>query len=292
MGHQHVWQKEPPDGINRTSEERHGDKLDMAHNSHWAGPEELQNLRLVLEEDPEYENSSDWPQVVEWCSSCAITRVVKLVLPEEGMEELELIADCKVEGEVPSRDASTQTPRQKQRRRGGRRSRTGRLLAFQLMLSVKRGLPLSRLLCKQRTDARSSNAELLKMQEESASPQLRTMRSKVEEKQEDIVVHKVKEEKEEETCSREGVPSSDSSFSTLRNSQTGASPPPSQTLTQGPVMQSYPAPPPQFLAQPCFIPTFLAPNQTSQFGQMPVANWVCCGACLTWGHVFPAWITQ
>ena len=163
------------------------------------------------------------------------------------------------------------------------------MLAFQLMLSVKRGLPLSRLLCKQRTDARSSNAELLKMQEESASPQLR---SKVKEKQEDIMVHKVKEEKKGETCSNEGVSSSGSSFSTLRNSQTGASPPPSQTLTQGPVMQSYPAPPPQFLAQPCFIPTFLAPNQTSQFGQMPVANWVCCGACLTWGHVFPAWITQ
>ena len=89
MGHQHVWQKKPPDGINRTSEERHGDKVDMAHNSHWAGPEELQNLRLLLEEDPDYENSSDWPEVVEWCSSCANTRVVKLVLQEEEGKVLE-----------------------------------------------------------------------------------------------------------------------------------------------------------------------------------------------------------
>ena len=127
----------------------------MAHNSHWAGPEELQNLRLLLVEDPDYENSSDWPEVVEWCSSCAFTRVVKLVLPEEGMKVLEPA----VEVEASTADASTQTPKRRPRRKGGRGSRARRMLAYQLMLTVKRGLPLSRLLSNQKTDARSSEAE-------------------------------------------------------------------------------------------------------------------------------------
>ena len=81
MGHQHVWLKEPPDG--RTSDDKYGDMRDMAHNSFWTSTEELQRLQLLLEEDPEYETSSEWPGIVEWCTSCADTRVVKLVLPEE-----------------------------------------------------------------------------------------------------------------------------------------------------------------------------------------------------------------
>ena len=76
MAHEHVWQKEPPD--NRTSEDKYGDKRDMAHNSFWTSTEELQELRLQLKKDPEFENSTDWPMVVEWCSSCGETREVKL----------------------------------------------------------------------------------------------------------------------------------------------------------------------------------------------------------------------
>ena len=66
MTHQHVWQKEPPDAISRTSEDKYGDKRDMAHNSFWTSLEELKRLWLLLDEDPEFEKSSDWPVLVEW----------------------------------------------------------------------------------------------------------------------------------------------------------------------------------------------------------------------------------
>ena len=118
MTHQHVMQKEPPDAISRTSEDKYGDKRDMAHNSFWTSLEELKRLWLLLDEDPEFEKSSDWPVLVEWCSSCGSTRGVKLVLPkkikEPGLEVEESTS------EVSSCcDASTQTPRQRPRRRGG-----------------------------------------------------------------------------------------------------------------------------------------------------------------------------
>ena len=74
MSHHHVWQKEPPDGITRDGDERYGDLRDMAHNSFWTSREELQRLRLLLKKNPNFENSTDWPTVVERCSSCAITR--------------------------------------------------------------------------------------------------------------------------------------------------------------------------------------------------------------------------
>ena len=181
-------------------------------------------------------------------------------------------------------DACTQTPPQKARRRGGKGSRTRRMLAFQLMLTAKHGLPLSRLLGQQGTDAKSTNkAKLLKQQDEVAKGVL-----KVEKRQKESIAPKVKEEKEDKACLEEGFLSSDSSFFTLRNSQTGANPTSSQTLAQGPA----PSQSPPIFTQPCFLPTFLAPIQSPQFGQMPVANWVCCGACQTWGHVIPMWVTQ
>ena len=52
-----------------------------------------------------------------------------------------------------SSDASTQTPPQKSRRRGGQASRRRRMLAYQLKLTERLGLPLSRLL--KETDAMS-----------------------------------------------------------------------------------------------------------------------------------------
>ena len=84
--------------------------------------------------------------------------------------------DCNVEEEkasceATSQDASTQTPRS--RRRGGKGSRRRRLLAFQLMLTEKKGLPLSRLLSLKKADARFSKREELRVQEESASPMLK-----------------------------------------------------------------------------------------------------------------------
>ena len=71
--------------------------------------------------------------VVKWCSTCAITRVVKLVLREELMKLQGPAVEVK-----ESKDVGTQT-RQKLRRKG----RTRRMLAFQLMLIVKLELLMS-----------------------------------------------------------------------------------------------------------------------------------------------------
>ena len=73
----------------------------------------------------------------------------------------------------------------KGRRRGGRGSRMRRLLAYQLQLSVEKGLPLSRLL-KQGTDARSPKRRGRKEQEGLASPTLRK-RPEVKEKEEERI---------------------------------------------------------------------------------------------------------
>ena len=179
MGHQHHWCDEPPDGriyFNKTFDERYGDEEDMAHNSYWTSPEELQRLRLLVEKDPGYEASPDWPMLVEWCTSCSITRLARLVLPtvESQVKEevVEAVADCNVEEvkascEATAQDACTQTPRR--RRRGGRGSRMRRLLAYQLKLTQKRGLPLSRLLILKESETRySERKENRRMQEESA----------------------------------------------------------------------------------------------------------------------------
>ena len=74
----HVWQKEPPD-------ERYGDTMDMANNSFWTSKGELQELQLLLKKDPNFENSTDWPMVVEWCSSCAISRVQAACSPAHAL---------------------------------------------------------------------------------------------------------------------------------------------------------------------------------------------------------------
>ena len=268
MSHQHVWQKEPPDGITRDGDEKYGDMRDMAHNSFWTSREELQRLRLLLKKDPDFEKSTDWPMVVEWCSSCAITRVVKLILPEE-INVLE--PPVEVDEKKGSCDAFTQTPRQRPRRRGGRASRARRMLAYQLMLTVKRGLPLSRLLSNQKTDARSSEAE------EFALPNVK------EEKLEEVAKVEVKEEREEVDCTRERVSSSESSIFTLRNSQSGPNP----TSTQPHSIPAFSVPPP-----PLFTPPFIPLFETPQYCQMPAANWGFCGGCQCWGPVIPILAVQ
>ena len=278
MAHEHVWQKEPPD--NRTSEDKYGDKRDMAHNSFWTSLEELQRLQGLVEKDPDFENSSDWPGLVEWCPSCGSTRVVKLVLPtgESVVLETEAQASC----EATAKDASTQTsPR---RRRGGRGSRMKRLLAFQLMLSQRKGLPLSRLLTNKETDTRfSKRGEQKSMQEESASPKLnrRIKEEEAEEKQ-----HTVKEEREEGERSGKEVSSSGSTYFTLRSFPTVSDPSSTQPLPHCPCLPPSPvvSPPPPLFTPP-WIP-FLHPNQ---FGQMPAANWVVCGGCQMWGTLVPFW---
>ena len=144
-------------------------------------------------------------------------------------------------------NAFTQTPRQRPRRRGGRGSRARRMLAYQLMLTVKRGLPLSRLLTNQKTEARSSEAKL--QSEEFTSPPLKVKEEVVikEEKLEEVVKAEVKEEREEVGCTKERVSSSGSSNFTLRNSQSGANP----TSTPPHSISPFSVPPP-----PLFTPPF------------------------------------
>ena len=300
MTHHHQWQSHPPEGklsLSKSWDENYGDEEDMAANDMFNSPEEIQRLRGLLEKDPGFENSSSWPHLVQWCSSCKETRAVRLVLPKEEIkpvgEEEETLEAIQEEGCIESKslDACTQTPRPKQRRRGGQGSRTRRLLAFQAMLTVKRGLPLSRLLSHQGTNTRFSKAEINKLQEESASPTLKPRRVvveiKKEEKKEDVAVPAVKEEKEEVICPGEEVSSSESNNFTLRNFQTGANQPSSQPLPQQPATTPFSVLPPPLLSSP-FSPFF----QTPQFCQMPAANPVFCGACMTWGTVVPVLVVQ
>ena len=187
--------------------------------------------------------------------------------------------------DATAKDASTQTSQQKPRRRGGQGSRTRRMLAFQLMLTVKRGLPLSQLLLQKKTNTRSS----LKLKEESASPQLRggKVEVKVEKKGEDIEMHTVKEEKEEENYPKEKVSTGGSTLFTPRSSQTGGDFPSPQPHPHCPNVPPIPVPP-----APLFTPTFIPLLPTPQFGQMPCANWGFCGGCHAWGTVFPMWVIQ
>ena len=151
------------------------------------------------------------------------------------------------------------------------------MLAYQLMLTVNRGFPLSRLLSNQKTDARSSKAEL---QKKFVLPPLKVKEEVVikEEKLKEVAEVEVKEEKEEVVCPREGVPTSGSSNFTLRNSQSVANP----TSTRPHSIPLFSVPPP-----PLFTPPFIPLFQTPQYCQMPAANWGYCGGCHCWGPVIP-----
>ena len=149
------------------------------------------------------------------------------------------------------------------------------------MLTVKRGLPLSRLLLEE------SNSKA-KFKEESASPRLkaRGVKVKLEKKEECDETHTVtvKEEKKEESHSRKKASTSGSKFSTLRSFPTGEIPPSSQPLPHRP--PCFPHPP--VLQPPLFTPLWVH----QQFGQMPAPNWVICGGCQMLGTLVPFWAVQ
>ena len=273
----------------------------MAANAMSTSPEEIIRLRLELKKDPDYATSSNWPSLVEWCSTCTSTRLVKLVLPEDEHEVKEAVVKEEVEEETKvvemekascceatARDAGTQTP--PRRRRGGRGSSMKRLLAFQLMLSKKKGLPLSRLLtCMKVTDSwDSKKKEQMRLQEESASPVLNRKSVKVVKEEEEVKVVGKEEVKEEKKGGPgKEVSSSGSTYFTLRSFPTVADPPSTQPCL----------PPSPAVSPPLFTPTPLFPPwnpfpQTQQFGQMPAANWVVCQGCHMWGAVVPFWAAQ
>ena len=277
MGHQHVWQREPPDGIHRTSDERYGDKRDMAHNSFWTSTEEVQGLQLLLKKDPDFENSTDWPGIVEWCSSCAISRVVKLVLPEETT----------VLEPASAQDACTQTPSRTRKRRGGGGSRFRRLLAHQLMLSERWGLPLSRLLLrsKMKTEAKSSKVVLQKVKEELIKEEVEV---------------KVKEEKVM-PCSA-GASTGGQTLFTPRSNQPDEVKPSPKPFLQRPDTPPFPhlsspfythnnTSPTTYISQPQLFSQSTSPYTTPFFipppcgSLMPGSQWVLCGACHSWGSI-------
>ena len=181
--------------------------------------------------------------------------------------------------EATVHDASTQTPQVKRRRRrGGRGSRTRRMLAFQLMLTAKRGLPFSRLLRQ-----KEANIKYLKKDPAPSNPVKM-------EKEESFMHHTVKEERKEkeESCCRDKVSTGGSTSFTPRSFQSGASIPNSQPLPQHqPEMSPFSFPPP-----PLFSSPFTTSFQTPQLCQMPAANWVFCGGCQRWGNVLPILVCQ
>ena len=234
-----------------------------------------QCLRCVLAKDPAFKNSSSWPKLTEWCSSCTKTRFVKLVLP---LEETMVIKEemvfkekvIKVEilepntGEMKSFDASTQTPPRKSRRTGGQGSRTKRMLAYQLMLTERFGLPLSRLHRLKKTSGRFPRVK-------------KEMKHDVmEEKVDDV------QKNAEVNSNRKEASAGGTTLFTPRSFQSDALSPPSQPFPQ----------PTSPFSTPCFpSPTSSLPLFTHpQCGQMPWPQWVQCGACQVWGTVLPCYV--
>ena len=279
MVHDHNWVNEPPLDFNRSYDERYGDEEDEASNCFWAGPDGVQHLQSMLEKDPTFETSPNWPQLVEWCSTCTARRFVRVALPPDAQtrdkEDSEVERDVKqeiqehVDEAVVTKDATTQTPPRKKRRSGGKGSRMRRLIAFQLSLSKKHGLPPSRLVSLNRPEARSSSEEDSCVQGDYAEPML------VKEVKEEKV--EMEETKEKESCQSMGASTGGPTHFTPRS-------------THADVILPTPQPFPCFQPIPnLFTPFFTPPNlplfATTPVGQMPGSFWVLCGACKSWGTI-------
>ena len=162
-----------------------------------------------------------------------------------------------------------------------------RLLAYQLMLTRKRGLPPSRLqLTLEEADARPSKREELKrIQEESASPMLKRKGAfkmkadNYEEKNRDLL----DTEKEEEGHFSVGTSTGDLlPHFTPRSSQADpVTPTPFHPLQAG--TSIFPFPMPSYTWAPSMpLSSFCTPSPS---GPMPGQKWVICGSCHTWGTV-------
>ena len=279
MVHEHNWQKEPSFDFNKSYDERYGDEEDEASNCFWSSPDGVQHLRTLLEKDPAYENSPNWPQLVEWCSTCTATRFVGVALPPAALSNDKQDSEVKLKPEetiqeqvvevVAAKDASTQTLRRRRRRSGGKSSRLRRLLAFQLMLSNKHGLPHSRLNLR-RLDAKSPREK----NNCAGSTLLKEEKVEVVVKEEKI---EMEETRERESCQSVGASAGGSTHFTPRS-------------THADVILPSPQHSPCFLPFPnLYTPFFAPPNLplyvSSPVGQMPGSFWVLCGACKSWGTI-------
>ena len=262
---------------------------DLAHNSFWTSTEEIQGLQLLLKKDPDFKNSTDWPGIVEWCSSCPISRVVKLALPEETT----------VPEPASTQDACTQTPSRTRKRRGGGGSRFRRLLAHQLLLSERWGLPLSKLLLRSnvKTEAKSSKVALQKVMEEQMLSML--VKEEVEEKELEV---KVKEEKEKVMPCSAGASTGGQTLFTPRSSQPTEVKPTPKPFLRCPDTPPFPhlsspfythnnTSPTTYISHPQHFSQSTSPYTTPFFipppcgSLMPGSQWVLCGGCHVWGTI-------
>ena len=180
------------------------------------------------------------------------------------------------------------------RKRGGGGSRLRRLLAHQLMLSERWGLPLSRLLlAKEKTEAKSLKVANKKVKVESVSS--RPLKREVEEEEVKVKVEEVKEEVKHFSA---GASTGGQTLSTPRSSQAEEAKPTPQTFPQCPGTPPFPnltspfcthnASPityishPQHFTPPYTLPFFIPPPCGSL---MPGSQWVLCGGCHAWGTI-------
>ena len=95
-GHRHTWRPHPPGGRWRQSwDEVYWDEEEMANNLNTNSQDKMEDLKFFLSRDPNFRNSEDWPELVEWCSCCPAVRKVKFV-----MKDTEVTNEEKVDEEV------------------------------------------------------------------------------------------------------------------------------------------------------------------------------------------------
>ena len=156
-----------------------------------------------------------------------------------------------------------------------------RLLAFQLLLTEKKGLPLSRLLTAKEADTGfSKRKELKRLQEESAFPKLIRKSCMVVQEENGV---KVDLKKEEEECFSQGASAGDSTTFTPRSSQTDVAPTPDSFPLPTATLSPHPPSPPSYVWLPLPPSTYFYPSPPCAL--MPGHQWVICGACHSWGSV-------
>ena len=204
---------------------------------------------------------------------------MEAIVKVEEMETVFEVDEVKQSCEATVRDACTQTP-QRRRRRGGRGSRMKRLLAFQLLLTEKKGLPLSRLLTAKEADTGfSKRKELKRLQEGSAFPKLSRKSCMVVQEENGVKMDLKKEE-----CFSQGASAGGSTTFTPRSSQTDvAAPTPDSFPLPTATLSPHPPSPPSYVWLPLPPSTYLYPSPPCAL--MPGHQWVICGACHSWGSV-------
>ena len=297
--HTHRWLPKPPSSLIFRSKSHMGDQefsdpASVRHNEDWASPDGQEELRR---------EGLTWYQR-HWCQGCSQTREVirrageglneekkKEEDPTAVKESLEImekfykqmalvenrgeqnhnqaVVEEVLSGKCPDarlKMESSEPGACKRKRRGGKGSRLRRLLIHQLLLTERRGLPLSRLL---RTEAKSQR-QGRREQEESASPILRRRRPELsgeggkgkngEREGLQDLREEVEERREEVRCCSRGALTGDINISTPRSTKTEVTTTSSQVFPQIPGTPPFPhlTPPPTPSTLP-FTPPYTLP---------------------------------